>query len=910
MLHAGHEFAPGYRLEAFLGKGQFGQVWRVTAPGETAAAVKFIDLSMGEGQKEYTAIRRVKAIRHANLMPITAIWLLNGQGKAIAEASPDAASVQATLDLSDPRAAAQETKAIDVIDDTESRYMAVAMLLGGKNLLDHMRECQAEGHVAIPAKQLLRYIEEAAKGLDFLNSAKHDLGEGPIAIQHCDVKPANIVLLGDSAVVCDFGLARILSRAQVTATSAVGTPAYMAPEAIEGRPSSTTDQYALAVTYYQLRTGDLPMASGSMWEILDAHRMGKLDLRGVPPAEQAVLRKATALDWQQRFPTSIEMAEALRDAVARPNQSTREIVGAVDATIDFGSAIDISSHVDNSAPPTIELAADETESVRGMTGAVEDGAAASGRALPAPLQQLPVPVMLAAAGAVLLVLLGLSSLVWFGNDVAQSEIQDDVQTNGNGGGASVVREGESVSPEVQPVEEKSANELLTDAMALLGSSDVDVAAKQFLAAAQLDPSLRQPQPTVMPLGLSGVERVRWVGNRGLIVAADLRGGLRFIDVDRVLDVDQEPGLAAEADQPVHSAEITAIEVSPDGAMVVTASYDKSVAVWSLEGDAPRCVAKLLGFDTEVEAIALHPNFSDEPYVVSATFDQRLYVHHVDLGSQSAAGAMAELKPDGYINLESEGRYAVGFTPDAQRVLILDDKEQLVDVSWQELLEDVRSNAAPRPQLVTPGVRTRLFITANLGTAEAQQPVVITGSPEGPISAWEFSGGKYSQFKRLVGHEQQIEMLKYCHAAGRHLLLSGSSDQTARLWNLQTGGQLGQLAEHAGPVTAGSFSADGHWAASCGGETLVQLHYLDGTQRSAGFNTGTYRAKFVEIDPRGKWFVAVTEQGELYRWELPRVQLITLTEPMLEDGPAAPTPVPPPNADPPEPSQTGDSVAAL
>ena len=68
MLERGFEFAPGYRLQEFLGRGQFGQVWRASAPGGTAAAVKFIDLTEGSGQKEYLGIKRVKQIRQGHGM--------------------------------------------------------------------------------------------------------------------------------------------------------------------------------------------------------------------------------------------------------------------------------------------------------------------------------------------------------------------------------------------------------------------------------------------------------------------------------------------------------------------------------------------------------------------------------------------------------------------------------------------------------------------------------------------------------------------------------------------------------------------------------------------------------------------------------------------------------------------------
>ena len=310
MLKRGFQFAPGYRLQEFLGRGQFGQVWRVTAPGGTSAAVKFIDLSDGQGQKEYNGVRRVKEIRHANLMPITAIWLLDGEGKVIEEAPDDA---NQTIDVG--VAEAQGASGVFLRDGVEPSWLAVSMLLGGKSLQHRLRECVDEGLDGLPPKELISYMDEIAKGLDYLNAPLHDLGEGPISIQHADVKPGNIVLVGSSAVICDFGLARILARNQVTATSASGTPAYMAPEAIQGKPTRTSDQYSLAITYYHLRTATLPLSEGSLWEVLDAHRTGKLDFSGVSLEERDVLKKATEMNWEDRFESNVDMVDSLREAL-------------------------------------------------------------------------------------------------------------------------------------------------------------------------------------------------------------------------------------------------------------------------------------------------------------------------------------------------------------------------------------------------------------------------------------------------------------------------------------------------------------------------------------------------------------------------------------------------------------------
>ena len=79
-------------------------------------------------------------------------------------------------------------------------------------------------------------MEDAARAVDFLNSPIHDLGSGPAAIQHCDIKPHNILIVGDATQVCDFGLARMMGSDR-TSNAAV-TVAYAAQESLsDGRPS-------------------------------------------------------------------------------------------------------------------------------------------------------------------------------------------------------------------------------------------------------------------------------------------------------------------------------------------------------------------------------------------------------------------------------------------------------------------------------------------------------------------------------------------------------------------------------------------------------------------------------------------------------------------------------------------------
>ncbi len=295
----GEELVPGFRLSGFLGRGGFGQVWRCQAPGGAELALKIIDLDREEGLREYRALRLVKRIRHANLVPVVACWLRDSEGRVLeglAESDYPTECFRGTLSVGRPA------------------ELVIAMGLGEKNLLDRLHECQAQGQQGIPPAELLDYLEDAARGLDFLNSPRHDLGDGPVAIQHCDVKPQNILIVGAAAQVCDFGLARVLS--DVRQTRATVTVAYAAPECIKGNPpSATTDQYSLAVSFIELRTGRLPFADdASAAQILRAHLDGALDLSGLSPEEQEVIRRATALDPDMRYPSALRMVRALRKA--------------------------------------------------------------------------------------------------------------------------------------------------------------------------------------------------------------------------------------------------------------------------------------------------------------------------------------------------------------------------------------------------------------------------------------------------------------------------------------------------------------------------------------------------------------------------------------------------------------------
>ncbi len=105
-------------------------------------------------------------------------------------------------------------------------------------------------------------------------------------IVHRDLKPGNIMLTRHGVKVLDFGLAKMLSETGLTGTNVVmGTPAYMAPEQVQGRePSAPTDLFALGLVLYEMAFGKLPFPGASLGQMLSSGSQGVVS---APPKERA-----------------------------------------------------------------------------------------------------------------------------------------------------------------------------------------------------------------------------------------------------------------------------------------------------------------------------------------------------------------------------------------------------------------------------------------------------------------------------------------------------------------------------------------------------------------------------------------------------------------------------------------------
>ncbi|MFD8146316.1 WD40 repeat domain-containing serine/threonine protein kinase [Streptomyces sp. NPDC059708] len=235
-MRAGEELAGRYRLDAELGHGGSGEVWRAH------------DRTLG----------RDVAVKV--LLEFDASEELLGRFRREAE-------IGARL----------RHPGLTVVHDTGrhgKRLFIVMELLEGEDLARRIRAHPG----GLPLPEVLDLGLQAARAL----AAAHAQG-----VVHRDLKPANLFLLTEGRLkICDFGIARTAdATAALTATGRVfGTPVYMAPEQWRGEQvGASCDMYALGGTLHALLTGAPPFPPGeNAWALMRRH------LDETPPATDAV----------------------------------------------------------------------------------------------------------------------------------------------------------------------------------------------------------------------------------------------------------------------------------------------------------------------------------------------------------------------------------------------------------------------------------------------------------------------------------------------------------------------------------------------------------------------------------------------------------------------------------------------
>ncbi len=143
-------------------------------------------------------------------------------------------------------------------------------------------------------------------------------------VVHRDIKPANIIVLDNGSLkIADFGIARIEKSELTQVGTLMGTPTYMSPEQFMGQTvDGRSDLFSCGVILYQFLTGEKPFAGNNttiMYKVLHEEPLAPSMLNvALPPAFDAVVKKAMAKNPDQRFQNAAEFAAAIEAAVANP----------------------------------------------------------------------------------------------------------------------------------------------------------------------------------------------------------------------------------------------------------------------------------------------------------------------------------------------------------------------------------------------------------------------------------------------------------------------------------------------------------------------------------------------------------------------------------------------------------------
>ena len=193
-------------------------------------------------------------------------------------------------------------------------YYIVMELIQGKTL----KEIIVEENGPLPWKWSVNVAMQIAAALDMAHKNN---------IIHRDIKPHNIIITEDGvAKVTDFGIAKAVSNSTITAFgTTIGSVHYFSPEhARGGFTDAKSDIYSLGVVMYEMLTGRVPFDADTPVSVALKHMQEEpvppIELNSnIPEAVNKIILKALKKDPMERYQTSMELLQDLKEALKNPN---------------------------------------------------------------------------------------------------------------------------------------------------------------------------------------------------------------------------------------------------------------------------------------------------------------------------------------------------------------------------------------------------------------------------------------------------------------------------------------------------------------------------------------------------------------------------------------------------------------
>lgn len=319
------------------------QIWEFNGLGLVLESYVLLDLQ-GKGN-----MGQVFKARHRLLGRVTALKVISK------ECLTDADSVARFQREARAAARLAHCNIVTVYDfgkATDGTLYLAMEYVGGRDLAKKVKE---EG--PLPVALACDYIRQAALGLQHSHECN---------VVHRDVKPHNIMVSGDGALVkvLDFGLASWVSSdlasTRLTKDKAgMGTPHYMSPEQSVNAHDATicSDIYSLGCTLYHLLAGKPPFYARETYaNVLAAHLQGQAppplyEFRNdVPPELEKIISKMKAKESAHRYQTPAEVAEALEQFCEGSSSPSKSQPSVKEAVLTIANSI-FNAILPNKLPP-------------------------------------------------------------------------------------------------------------------------------------------------------------------------------------------------------------------------------------------------------------------------------------------------------------------------------------------------------------------------------------------------------------------------------------------------------------------------------------------------------------------------------------------------------------------------------
>ncbi|HET7538453.1 MAG TPA: WD40 repeat domain-containing protein [Polyangiaceae bacterium] len=331
----------------------------------------------------------------------------------------------------------------------------------------------------------------------------------------------------------------------------------------------------------------------------------------------------------------------------------------------------------------------------------------------------------------------------------------------------------------------------------------------------------------------------------------------------------------------HSDAVMSAVFSPDGTRIVTASRDKTARIW--EAASGKSLFELSGHSEPVRGALFS---RDGTRVVTASSDNTARVWDATSGK-----SLVELKGH-----SAKVRSAV-FNPDGTRVVTAswDKTARIWDAASGQSLFELRGHSAeltsaelsPDGALIATAsedATVRLWnstsgklavelrghsgaITSAVFSPDGSR--VLSASKDKTARVWDTSSGKLQSV--LLGHSAGLVSARFTSNGTR--VVTASDDETARIWDTSSGKLLAELKGHSGPITSAAFGPDGALIVSASDDKTARLWNVASGKLPAALAGHSAKVTSVAFSPDWARLVTASEDKTARVWDAASGQLL-------------------------------------